>query len=72
MCAGAAVLSRIKTIVFGARDPKFGACGSIFNIPPEPRLNHRIEVVEGVMADEVAGLMRKFFREVRNDKDRVN
>jgi tRNA(adenine34) deaminase len=72
MCAGAAVLSRIKTIVFGARDPKFGACGSIFEIPTQPKLNHRIELVEGVLAEEVSELMKLFFRQVRNDKERIN
>jgi len=72
MCAGAAVLSRIKTIVFGARDPKFGACGSIFQIPTDTRLNHRIEIVEGVLADEVAEMMRSFFRRVRNNKEQIN
>jgi len=72
MCAGAAVLSRISRIVFGARDPKFGACGSIFNIPVEPRLNHRIEVVEGILADEVATMMREFFARVRKGKEEVN
>ena len=72
MCAGAAVLSRIKTIVFGARDPKFGGCESIFQIPTETRLNHRIEVVEGVMADEIAALMREFFQRVRQNKEKIN
>ena len=72
MCAGAAILSRIKTIVFGAHDPKFGACGSIFNLPPEPRLNHNIEVVSGVMADDVAALMKEFFRQVRDGKEKIN
>lgn len=72
MCAGAAVLSRIGRIVYGARDPKFGACGSIFTIPTEPRLNHRIELVGGVMADEVAALMQEFFRQVRSKKEGVN
>lgn len=68
MCAGAAVLARIKTIVFGASDPKFGACGSIFTIPVDPRLNHRVELQGGVMADEAAELMRDFFRTVRRNK----
>jgi tRNA(adenine34) deaminase len=70
MCAGAAVLSRIRTIVFGAHDPKFGGCGSIFEIPTEARLNHRIELVSGVMKEEVASLMQKFFREVREGKEK--
>ena len=72
MCAGAAVLSRIERIVYGARDPKFGGCESIFNIPTERRLNHRIELVSGVMEDEVAAMMQAFFREVRAGKDKTN
>ncbi|MGH8015373.1 MAG: tRNA adenosine(34) deaminase TadA [Candidatus Zixiibacteriota bacterium] len=72
MCSGAAVLSRIKTIVFGANDPKFGACGSIFNVPTEKKLNHRIEVVGGVLADEIAEMMQAFFKQVRLQKDKIN
>ncbi|RKX28163.1 MAG: tRNA-specific adenosine deaminase [Candidatus Zixiibacteriota bacterium] len=72
MCSGAAVLSRIKTIVFGAKDPKFGACGSIFEIPTDQRLNHRIEIIGGVMADEIAALMRQFFAHVRKGKEQLN
>ena len=72
MCAGAAVLSRIKTIVYGAKDPKFGGCDSIFRIPTNPRTNHRIEVVSGVMEAEVAELMRTFFRQVRQGKEQIN
>lgn len=68
MCAGAAVLARIAKIVYGASDPKFGACGSIFNIPVDPRLNHRIEIESGVLADDVADMMRAFFRDIRNRK----
>lgn len=68
MCAGAAVLARIKKIVFGPSDPKFGACGSIFNIPVDQRLNHRIELEGGVMADEISAMMKSFFREIRNKK----
>jgi len=72
MCAGAAVLSRIKTIVYGARDPKFGGCGSIFDIPAEPKLNHRIEVIGGVMESEISALMKEFFRQVRSGKEKIN
>lgn len=72
MCAGAAVLARIEKIVFGASDPKFGACGSIFNIPVEPRLNHRVELTGGIMADEIAEMMRLFFREIRQNKGEAN
>lgn len=72
MCSGAAVLSRIKTIIYGARDPKFGACGSIFEIPTDKRLNHRIEIVGGIMADDVKSLMKQFFLRVRQDKEQIN
>jgi len=72
MCAGAAILSRIKTLVFGASDPKFGACGSIFNLPIETKLNHNIEIVSGVMADEVAAYMKLFFQQVRQGKEKIN
>nr|MBN2277759.1 nucleoside deaminase [candidate division Zixibacteria bacterium] len=72
MCAGAAVLSRIKTIVYGARDPKFGACGSIFEIPTDVRLNHRIVIISGIMEDESIALMQLFFRQVRQNKEKLN
>lgn len=72
MCAGAAILSRIETIVYGAKDPKFGACGSIFNLPVEPKLNHNIEIVSGVMTDEVAALMKDFFVRIRKNKEKIN
>lgn len=68
MCAGAAVLARIEKIVYGAADPKFGACGSIFNIPVDPRLNHRIDLEGGVLSDESAELMRGFFQNIRRIK----
>ena len=69
MCAGAAVLSRIKTIVFGARDPKFGACGSIFEVPTDVRLNHRIDLISGIMEYETAELMQRFFKKLRQKKE---
>ncbi|RME28211.1 MAG: nucleoside deaminase [Candidatus Zixiibacteriota bacterium] len=72
MCAGAAVLSRIDTIVYGAADPKFGGCESIFRIPEEPRLNHRVNIVSGVCEAEAAALMQAFFRRVREAKERPN
>jgi len=72
MCAGAAVLSRIKRIVFGASDEKFGACGSIFNVPAEKKLNHRIEVVSGILSDEISDMMKQFFKQIRLQKDRIN
>jgi tRNA(adenine34) deaminase len=69
MCSGAAVLSRIKAIIFGARDPKFGACGSIFEIPTERRLNHRIEVIGGVGETEAVELMQAFFKKLRHKRE---
>ncbi|MFZ5979946.1 MAG: tRNA adenosine(34) deaminase TadA [Candidatus Zixiibacteriota bacterium] len=72
MCTGAAIHARIKTIVYGAKDPKFGGCGSIVNLPKQKKLNHKVEVVGGVMEDEIAGLMKIFFKEIRQNKRRVN
>src|SRR4051794_17395609 len=61
MCAGAIVLARIPEVVFGARDPKAGAAGSVFDILAEPALNHRPEVRGGVMERECAALREEFF-----------
>lgn len=61
MCAGAAVLSRVDRIVFGAFDPKAGAVGSLFDVVRDPRLNHRPEVVAGVLSEECGQLLRDFF-----------
>jgi len=68
MCAGASVMARVRRVVYGAADPKFGGCVSIFKIPSDTRLNHRVEVVGGVMADEAADLMRQFFAKRRQEK----
>jgi tRNA(adenine34) deaminase len=62
MCAGAIVLSRIPHVVFGCTDPKAGAAGSVLDVLAEPRLNHRPEVVGGVLAEDCAELLRTFFR----------
>jgi tRNA(adenine34) deaminase len=62
MCAGAIVLSRIPRLVFGAWDPKAGMCGSLENLVQEPRLNHRVELIGGVLAEECGDLLREFFR----------
>lgn len=62
MCAGAAVWARLDHLVYGAPDPKAGAAWSLYNIPQDPRLNHRIELTAGVMADESAQLLRSFFQ----------
>jgi tRNA(adenine34) deaminase len=65
MCAGALVNGRVARMVFGAADPKAGAAGSLFRIPDDPRLNHRVEVVSGVRAAEGADLLSRFFAELR-------
>ncbi|MDX6725685.1 MAG: tRNA(adenine34) deaminase [Baekduia sp.] len=62
MCAGAIVLSRIPRVVYATTDPKAGAAGSVLDVLGDPRLNHRPEVVGGVLADEAAELLRSFFR----------
>lgn len=62
MCAGAAVLSRVDRVVFGPYDDKAGAVGSLWDVVRDRRLNHRPEVVSGVLADECAGLLGDFFR----------
>lgn len=61
MCAGAMLHARISHLVFGAHDPKTGACGSVVNLFDEPRLNHHAGVTGGVMAEECAVLLRSFF-----------
>jgi len=67
MCAGAIIQSRISRLVFGARDPKAGACGSVFNLPEERRLNHKVEVTGGVLERESQELIQTFFRTLRED-----
>ena len=61
MCAGAIVLARIPRVVYGARDPKAGAAGSVLDVLAEPRLNHRPEVAGGLLAAESAALLTDFF-----------
>jgi tRNA(adenine34) deaminase len=65
MCAGAIVLSRIDRLIFGAKDPKAGACGSLYNIVQDGRLNHQVEIVPHVLEEECAQLLREFFDKVR-------
>ncbi len=65
MCAGAIVLARIDRLVFGAADPKAGMCGSLGNLVQDARLNHRVELAGGVLAEEAAALLQEFFRERR-------
>ena len=65
MCAGAIVLARLDRLVFGASDPKTGACGSLHDIVRDRRLNHQVEVRGGLLADPCSDLLRKFFRDKR-------
>ncbi len=65
MCAGAMVAARIKRLVYGCKDPKGGAAGSIIDIVRNPELNHRLEVTSGVLEDETAAQLQAFFKKRR-------
>jgi len=65
MCAGALVLARVGRLVYGAADPKAGYCGTLGDLVRDPRLNHRLEVSSGVLAEASAGLLKGFFAELR-------
>lgn len=65
MCAGAMVHARVKRLVFGAREPRTGACGSVYDVVRDERLNHRLEVTEGVLAEDSSAMLREFFRHRR-------
>lgn len=67
MCAGALVLARIPRLVFATLDPKAGACGSLFNLAQDQRLNHRVEIVGGILARESQELLQDFFRKLREE-----
>lgn len=71
MCAGAIVMSRISRVVYGSTDTKAGACESLFNITGCPALNHQPEMRAGVLADECAAIIRRFFHE-RRKKDKIS
>ena len=68
MCAGALVHSRVKELVYGADDPKAGACGSIMNVISSGHLNHRVKVVSGVFKKECSEILKKFFKKLRDKK----
>lgn len=65
MCAGAMVLARVPRVVFGAWEPKTGAAGSVLDVLREPRLNHQVEVIGGILAEECAQLLKNFFSDKR-------
>ena len=66
MCAGAMVNARLGRVIYGATDPKAGACRTLYSIPTDARLNHEVEVIGGVMADQCAALLKEFFRAKRH------
>lgn len=68
MCTGACVNARIQTICFGAYDPKAGYCGSLENVAQDERLNHRCEVMGGLLEEECAALLKQFFQERRKKR----
>ncbi|WP_072092121.1 tRNA adenosine(34) deaminase TadA [Trabulsiella odontotermitis] len=68
MCAGAMVHSRIGQLVFGARDAKTGAAGSLIDVLHHPGMNHRVDIIEGVLSDECAAMLSDFFRHRRAEK----
>ncbi|WP_072171007.1 tRNA adenosine(34) deaminase TadA [Trabulsiella odontotermitis] len=68
MCAGAMVHSRIGQLVFGARDAKTGAAGSLIDVLHHPGMNHRVDIIEGVLSDDCAALLSDFFRHRRAEK----
>jgi len=65
MCAGALLHARVKRLVFGAPDPKTGACGSVFNLVQDHRMNHRLEVTSGVLENDCSRIIKEFFRKKR-------
>jgi tRNA(adenine34) deaminase len=68
MCAGALVAARVGRLVFGATDPRAGACGTLYNLCSDPRLNHELPVTPGVRGDECAALLTSFFSEKRAER----
>ena len=71
MCAGALYQARVSRVIFGTRDPKAGACGSLFNIHQDMRLNHQFEVVEGVLRKECSVILKDFFSAKRKKVDDI-
>src|SRR5207245_5166456 len=72
MCAGALVHTRVRRVIFGCADPAAGAAGSVINLLQMPTLNHRCDIVAGVLQDECAGILQSFFRERRNPRNKID
>ncbi|MFH1531096.1 MAG: tRNA adenosine(34) deaminase TadA [Pseudomonadota bacterium] len=70
MCAGALVNARVARLVYGAEDPKAGACGTLYDIVRDPRLNHRMDVTAGVLSEECGARLTDFFRHLRGQRSR--
>ena len=68
MCAGAIVLARIPTLVFGSYDPKMGACGTLYAMTDDERLNHRVHTIGGVLDGACSEMLKEFFRKKRREK----
>jgi tRNA(adenine34) deaminase len=68
MCAGALVMTHCEHLIYGAKDAKAGACGSLFNVVQDDRMNHRLNVVGGVLADDARVFLQEFFRNLRKEK----
>ncbi len=69
MCAGAIVWSRIENLYIGTMDPKAGACGSVFNIVQEEKLNHNVNIQNGILQEECSKILKDFFRDLRKTKE---
>ena len=72
MCAGAIILSRLDRLVFGARDPKAGACGSLYNLPQDIRLNHQVEILSGILEEECKSIIKAFFEKLRKENEEAH
>ncbi len=65
MCAGACINARVRSVIFGAYDPKAGCCGTLYNLPADPRFNHRPNVIGGVLEKECGEILSQFFKKLR-------
>lgn len=72
MCSGTIVMSRIDTVVYGAKDPKGGCSGSLMNLVQDSRMNHRVHLITGVLSFSCGELLRQFFKRLRENKKRTN
>ena len=68
MCAGAIILSRLDRLIFGTPDPKAGACGSLYNLPQDIRLNHQVKIVSGILEGQCKGILKAFFEKLRKSE----